>query len=154
MENPFLKGIVSAIAYYATAALLAYITYLIVGHVYTHALALHHIVLFVAWLGGCAWGIYSIVNRFLGNNITYNRGVALVHIVVCSAAFLVVYREYNTTRRDAATYSRQNSITTEFSGDTAIVRHNGNIIFLRIADSVYYDQLSKMYPPDSILNER
>lgn len=150
MENKFLKGIVSAVAYYAAGALLAFIVYLVLGRSYQHAPALHHIILFALWLGGCAWALFSIINRFLGKNVAYNRGAALAHIVVCSAAFVVVYQDIRLEEREEAGGINQSSITTEFSGDTTIVRHHGNIVYIKIGDSVYIDELSKIFPPDSL----
>lgn len=150
MENKFLKGIVSALAYYAAGALLAFIVYKIAGLSYPHAPALYQIVLFALWLGGCAWALFSIINRFLGKHVAYNRGAALAHIVICSAAFVVVYPDIRVANREEAGGVNQNSITTKFSGDTTIVRHQGNIVYIKIGDSVYLDELSKIFPPDSL----
>lgn len=152
MESRFIKGIITAIAYYAAGALMAFLTYKFFGHGYAHAPRLHYLILFASWAGGCLWAIVSIYKRLTGADVAYYRGTALVNLAVVAIAFLWFYRERQAFKRVSPDEKAPQAITTEFSGDTAIVRHDGNIVFLRIGDSVYLDELRKIYPPDSVLN--
>lgn len=152
-KNSFLRGISLAVAYYLVAALIAYASYKFFGHGYVHAPGVHHIILFLSWLGGVLWTLISLVKRFQGKNVAYYRGTAMANLLVVAAAFVWFYRQALPVGESQADFRQEDELITQFSGDTAIVRHRGSIVFLRIGDSVYFDELSRFYKPDSIIEK-
>ncbi len=55
VTTPFSKGLARAAIYYAIAFALILFTYEIWGHEYIHGPGLHHLIAFLALLGGVIW---------------------------------------------------------------------------------------------------
>lgn len=153
-KNSFLRGVSFTIAYYLVAAFIAYLSYHFTGQSYVHAPGVHHIILFLSWLGGAFWTLFSLFKRFQGKNVAYYRGTAMTNLLVLASAFVWFYRMGQPVGESREAVAPADELTTEFSGDTAIVRHRGSIVFLRIGDSIYFDELSRFYKPDSLVEKK
>lgn len=153
-KNSFLRGVSLTVAYYLLAAFVAYLSYHFIGHPYVHAPAVHHIILFLSWLGGALWTLFSLFKRFQGGNVAYYRGTAMTNLLVLATAFVWFYRMGQPVGEGREAVAPADELTTRFSGDTAIVRHQGRIVFLRIGDSIYFDDLSRLYVPDSLIGKK
>lgn len=141
--------------YYGAGALLAYTTYALTNTPgYGHGSGGYSTLLYLLWLGGAIWGLFSLKRVFERRDTHYFMGAALVSAVVTLGTLIWVNQSSQQATEAADTQAHEDYITTEISKDTVIVRNHGVIIFYRIGDSVYLDELSKFYPPDSILKKQ
>lgn len=130
----FLKGVFYTILYYASGLGLAALSYAIVGHPYIHAPGLHHIVLFLTFAGGFIFTLLLTVKYILETRTWKLRGILLTNMVAILSFILVIYNSLHEEKDSAA--ERGDEISISENGDTTIMYHNKNIIYMKVKDSV------------------
>lgn len=85
----------------------------------------------------------------------YYIGAGLLCLLLVAAVLIWRYDKAgpSAVENAAGEAGHEETFTTEFRGDTAIVRHQGQIVFLRVGDSVLVDELSKILPSDTLQHQ-
>lgn len=122
--------------YYAMGLLLAWWSYVAVGHTYIHAPALYHLVILIVFMGGVLWLILATILYFARSRSDTRKGIILTHLVigVCSISFATI-----SIVNDSEPNTETNEISLEESGDTTVMYYDGRIIHIKVGDSVLID---------------
>lgn len=130
------KGIVYTSIYYASGLSAAGLSYLIIGHPYIHAPGVHHIILFLTFIGGAAWLILAAIRYLIVKRSSFLAGVIAGNAVVIAAFVVVVWYEISRSERAIAGTDRDDQISMSIAGDTTMYYHNDNIIYMKVGDTV------------------
>lgn len=132
--------------YYAIAAIVSWVSYLIYGWSYKHAPAVYHFVLFLFLLGGLAWTIYYAALFLAGSRTKINYGILIIHLIILltvSASLIMMI--YSSDETDIKTTNPKDAITI-IKNDTAkqiiLKDGNGDTVYLQKKDSVYLNKFS------------
>lgn len=151
-NKSFFSGVLYALVFYTAGFSLAGISYLIIGHPYGHAPGMHHLILFSTFVGGLCWTIGAAIKAFTGRRSQRLRGILLTNTL---AVLGFVGFFYDITRPDHETVQEESvDLNMTHHGDTAIVFHGDNIIYLRVKDSVlinYFDSVRVEVGPEDDL---
>ena len=134
-RKDFAKGMLYTLLYYISGLALAGLSYLIVGHPYIHAPGLHHWLIFLTFLGGFIWALAATVNYLTGTRTPKLRGIIFTNTVAVVSFVLVLYRILH-EERDTVAEEAGDEISMSQNGDTTILYHNENIIYMKVQDSV------------------
>jgi hypothetical protein len=93
LKTKFTIELLKGLLYYALGFLAAWLTYIIFGWDYKHALGLHHIVGLLFLLGGAGWTLYYFILTLTGLKSKVNFGVLAVHIIILLTVVLYVVIE-------------------------------------------------------------
>jgi hypothetical protein len=84
------KGIRDSVIYYSIGLGLAGLSYLIDGN-YGHGPGLHHIIIFLTFLGGALWALRSTMRHFLYHRSERQKGSALFNLFMSLLFALLFY---------------------------------------------------------------
>jgi hypothetical protein len=96
LAKQFSKGLIKAAIYYLVAVLVTWLTYKVWGHDYIHGPGLHHIVGFLALVGGVFWIVAGAAELFLNRQNKRNIGTLTVNVVVIASVvtyFMISFNE-------------------------------------------------------------
>src|SRR5687767_13299178 len=135
MNSKMSKGIIYTVIYYLIGALITGIVYTIFGQGYAHAPGPHYMVIFFTLVGGVLWTMGSTYKFFFHDKSNVAKGIIVsnLFVIVCSIAFIY----YIINSDNDSSYNLNGpaeNIQADRHGDTTIIHHNGNIIYIRIKD--------------------
>jgi hypothetical protein len=131
------KGFLKAILYYTVGLGLAGISYLTVGHEYIHAPGLHHIIILLTFFGGFLWLTVSTIQFFIGQRTENLKGTIFTNLLMSLGFILYITNIIINEKADKAEFEKQlDKIRIEESGDTTTMYHGGNIVYMKVKDSV------------------
>ncbi len=139
------KGIISAIIYYLIGGATTGIVYAIFGQQYAHAPGPHYIVLFFTLLGGLLWAAISAYKFFVHRKSERLKGIIITNVVVVLCFVLIFSYIINSENQSSdIRISADYDIQSETHGDTTTIHYNGNLIYLRVKDSVYFNLVESL----------
>jgi hypothetical protein len=134
------KGIIYTVIYYLIGASIAGIVYAVFGQGYAHAPGPHYLVIFFTLAGGILWTIGSTYKFFIRDKSDVVRGtiVANLLVIVCFVGF--IFYTINSNNDSSHNFNgTAGNMESNSHGDTTIIRYNGNIVYLRIKDSIHFN---------------
>jgi hypothetical protein len=132
------KGILKTLILYAIGFGIAGISYLTIGHPYIHAPGLHHLIIFLTLIIGLSWTLASVITFFFKIRTEKLKWIIISNGLIIISCFLYVAVPiyYNSKEVDEI---KSNTIHTEIKNDTTELYHNGNLIYIKVKDSVLLD---------------
>lgn len=143
MTTAFSKGLIRAIVYYAVAFSLTWLTYLIFGHSYIHGPGLHHLIGFLAWVGGAIWIVIGLIRLLLNRHDRRNLGSLIVNVVAISSIVICFVIDINLEEVAEAPSNKADIITINRDtnmNSSSIVDGLGDTILLKVGDSTIIDK--------------
>jgi len=134
-----IKGIIRTLIYYAISAAIAGVLYLIFGQGYAHAPGPHYLVIFFAFVGGMGWAAFSILRFFTQTKSEELKGAIFSNLIVIFGFIsFIYYSQYRYSKSfDGYKSDQPILLETEVHGDTTIIRHHENIVYISVKDSVH-----------------
>jgi hypothetical protein len=133
------KGFLKALIYYLGGLGFSGLSYSIVGHPYIHAPGLHHIIILLTFIGGFLWLVVAAIQYFTRQRTENLKGIILTNL--CMSFGFILFMAY--IIRDAPENSEfeenTDKITTEESGDTTTMYHDGSPVYMKLKDSVLFN---------------
>lgn len=134
------KGIINTIIYYCVGLLVTALSYLIFDHSYAHGPSLYHVAALLTFFVGVFWTAGVVLKFVFRESSEERKGMILANLAVLIGTYLIFYfaiiRPYQT---DTVREIPEDRLTTSINGDTATIDNNGQIIYLKVKDSVYLD---------------
>jgi hypothetical protein len=134
------KGITNVFIYYAVGLLLTILSYLLSDNSYAHGPSLYHIVALLTFYGGIGWTIVTIFRFVFYERTEKRKGIVITNVIILTALYSAFYytviRPYSSTTQ---TKIPDDKLTTTVNGDTTTISNNGQIVYMKILDSVYID---------------
>lgn len=128
------KGVLKALGYYVAGLVLACTSYLIVGYEYAHAPGLHHILVFLTFVGGLVWMIAAIARYASGYRSKSLKGMILTTTFMSVGFALLMLYLIDGSKHDGLI--DVDRLTIDESGDTTTLRYNGSPVYIKVKDSV------------------
>lgn len=128
-----IKGIFKSVAFYATGLLLTWLSYASTENHYAHGPGLHHLIIFATFAAGFFWLLFEIVLYLVKERKASRLGVIITNLTLTIG--FVAFIIYALTPLESLT-TLDDSVPVEASGDTNIMRQDGNIVYMKIKDSV------------------
>lgn len=143
MTTQFSKGLIRAVIYYAVAFSLTWLTYQIWGHTYIHGPGLHHLIGFLALVGGAIWIIVGVIKLLLNKQNKRNIGSLIINVIVVTS--VVTYFMFDINRETASETTTNKADIITINQDTStnsssIVDGLGDTILLKVGDSTIIDK--------------
>lgn len=143
MTTTFLKGVKKPFIYYTTGFGLAYLSYFIFGHQYSHGPGLHHLIAFFVLFGGLLWGAYNFV-RIIGNRKDRtNLASLLINLFVVISVLIYLIILDNSKSGEDASPNKEDIITIYRDSSTkssTVVNGLGDTLLFKVGDSVIIDK--------------
>ena len=121
---------------------MALIIYFSFGHEYIHAPAPYQFVIFLVCTAGTAWFLISGVLymiRKTDSQLGYLIVSGINTLIFVGGMYLLLYPPFNTE----STEELSDEISIEHRGDSTLMFHNSNLIYVEIGDSVILDLKNK-----------
>jgi len=131
------QGIIKALLIYVFGFGLAWLIYSIFGHPYIHAPGFHHFIIFFTLIVGIIWTIIAILNFYIKRKTQKLKSFIITNLIVIIgliSSFIYDMKDYNNVEFESK--PPKNQIISETKGDTTNVFHNGNIVFIKVKDSI------------------
>ncbi|NEU08179.1 hypothetical protein GZH53_07635 [Flavihumibacter sp. R14] len=129
-------GFLRSILYYVIGLGLAGLSYLTVGHEYIHAPGLHHVIIFLTFIGGFLWLAGVTIRYFGGQRTEILKGIIFANLFMSVGFALFMVYIINDSTGDSGFEGNAGNIRIEKSGDTTSMYHDGSIIYIKVKDSV------------------
>ncbi len=123
----------SVILFYLGGFLLAWIAYKAEGTHYAHGPSLRHIISFLTVVAGAIWFVFTIVRSIVSKTTEFVSAI-LAHVLVFVSIAIFVFFLFN--KPDPSLEKSAPEIVLEESGDTVVIRHDGNLVYYKVGDSV------------------
>jgi hypothetical protein len=130
------KGILYAFLIYIVGFGIAGLVFLIFGHPYIHAPGLHHIIIFLTFITGVIVLIAAILAYFLKKKSKKLQFFIISNLIIIFSFAIYVWSIIYVDNGDDDINIQNNTVSTEYKGDTTYVYHNGNIVYIQVKDSV------------------
>ncbi len=136
------KGVLKALTIYLVGFTIAWLIYSIYGHPYIHAPGFHHLIVFFTFLIAIFWTIGAILFFFLKKKSIALKSFIVTNLIFISCfSFYIYYSLVSENQNDPFDNEPKNEIISETKGDTTFVYHNGNVVYMKVKDSVLLDFL-------------
>ena len=148
MTTPFSKGLTKAAIYYAIAFTLTWLTYHIWGHAYIHGPGLHHLIAFLALIGGAIWTLRGLFRLIFHKHDKENLGSLIINVVVVASVVTYFLIEINKENVAGTTDNKADIITINRdtrTNSSSMVDGLGDTILLKVGDSTIIDK-TKEWP--------
>lgn len=119
--------------YYAAGFLLAWAAYVAIDFHYAHAPGPRELIVFITLLGGVTWFMVTVA-RYTSTRTAERKATILAHLAVFAACAIAAFFYWNTPFPSVDEPVLE--IVVETSGDTTVMRHQGNLIYYKVGDSV------------------
>lgn len=143
MTTPFSKGLTKAAIYYAIAFALGWLTFQVWRHAYIHGPGLHHLIAFLALIGGAIWILRGLFGLMFNKNDKENLGSLIVNVAVVASVVTYFLVEINKETISETTDNKDDIIIVNQDTSTnssSIVDGLGDTILLQVGDSTIIDK--------------
>jgi hypothetical protein len=143
VTTSFSKGLTKAAIYYAIAFFLSWLTYQIWGHAYIHGPGLHHLIAFLALIGGAIWILRGLFRLIFNKHDKENLGTLIVNVVVVASVVTYFLIEINKETVAETITNKHDIITIQQDSGTkssSIIDGLGDTILLKVGDSTIIDK--------------
>ena len=135
-----IKGILKTLIFYGTGLGLTGLTYLIFGPGYAHGPGLYIIIPFLTLLIGLFWTSTTIFNYFFKNKSDERKGLIYSQLTVITIFIGTIFYIRSQSELTENNTDNRYEIVAADKNDTTSVIYNGETIYLKVKDSVYFDR--------------
>lgn len=136
-DNRKTKTIWTGIGYvavlYGSGIALATISYFMIGQRYIHAPGLHHLIILFTIGAGLIWLVLGLIKYLSVGGSATLKGVLAANAFTILGFMVFTYAIFHSENEPEV---ETDSITLSQDGDTTTLRHNGDIVYIKVGDSV------------------
>jgi len=130
------RGVLRSIVYYLAGLGLTALSYLMVDNTYAHGPSLYHMVILLTFLGGVGWLIFAAVRYIFVKRSKDLLGIVVTNLLMSLGFVLFVAYILRDSQGDDHSEVKEHNISVKESGDTTTMYDGGNIIYIKVKDSV------------------
>jgi hypothetical protein len=129
MRNRFLW----VILYYIGGFALAWAAYAAEETHYAHGPGPRELIVLLTLIGGVCWFVVTLAS-YVNTRTAEKKAALLAHVLVFVSITIFAYFLFN--QPDSSSERSAPEIVLEESGDTVVIRHDGNLVYYKVGDSV------------------
>jgi hypothetical protein len=135
-DKSFAKGVFYVFIYYVGGMAAAGVAYLVVGHPYIHAPGLYHWIIALTFLGGAIWMLAAAVSYLTKERTAQLGGVVITNVLAVFGCAVFLYAILHASDESDTSETSTDEMILSSRGDTATLTRDGDIIYMRVGDSV------------------
>lgn len=146
-KKSFAKGVFYVFIYYICGLSAAGVAFLVVGHPYIHAPDLYHWIIALTFMGSVVWMLAASVSYLTKERTAQLGGVIITNALAVFGCAVFMYSILHASdESDTAETSTEEMILSS-RGDTATLTRDGDIIYMRVGDSVLFNFIDSTQVP-------
>ena len=146
-DKSFRKGVFYVFIYYFVGLSAAAVAYFVVGHPYIHAPALYHWVIALTFTGSAVWMLAAAVSCLTKERTAQVGGVIITNALAVFGCVVFLYSVLHASDEPDTAETGIEEMILSSRGDTATLTRDGDIIYMRVGDSVLFNFIDSTQVP-------